>query len=356
MSQADARLALLHDWLLRDVHLGVARIEPASSDASFRRYFRVFHSGGTLIVMDAPPEREDVRPYLKVSVLLEELGAHVPRVHAADVPRGLLLLEDLGSTHYLSSLLAGADPEPLYGDALAVLADIQVRGEPAAWQLPPYDRAALLRELELMPEWFLGRHLGIELSPEEQQWLASVFELLIAQALAQPQVLVHRDYHSRNLMLLGERNPGVLDFQDALRGPIGYDLVSLLKDCYIAWPRERVIGWLGAYHRSLRVRGSTAVASASELVHWCDLIGVQRHLKVLGIFARLWHRDGKPGYLGDLPLTLRYVLEACALHAPLAELGRFLERRAAPLLAHANARALAGERASGGHALPAQRA
>jgi N-acetylmuramate 1-kinase len=336
---SDARLALAADWLARDLLLSVERIEPASTDASFRRYFRVFGPRGTLIVMDAPPGREDVRPYLKVSALLESLGVHVPRVHESDVDRGLLLLEDLGSTQYLSRLRAGGDPEPLYGDALDALADIQARGASAADALAPYDREQLLRELQLMPEWFCARHLAIELTRDEHELISEAFEVLIREALAQPQVFVHRDYHSRNLMVVESRNPGVLDFQDALRGPVGYDLVSLLKDCYIAWPRTRVVQWLSAHRLRLIARGYRAARSDAELTRWFDLSGVQRHLKVLGIFARLFHRDGKPGYLPDLPLTLRYVLKACAAYPELAELGRFLERRAAPRLAPANARA-----------------
>jgi aminoglycoside/choline kinase family phosphotransferase len=341
MPHADARLALIHDWLVRDLNLAVERIEPASSDASFRRYFRVFGPESTCIVMDAPPEREDVRPYLKVSALLEELGAHVPHVFEADVARGLLRLEDLGSALYLARLTGGADPEPLYGDALALLAHIQARGSAAAAQLAPYNREALQRELALLPEWFCLRHLELDLTVEERELIAAAFEYLIGAGLAQPQVFVHRDYHSRNLMVLEKRGPGVLDFQDALRGPIGYDLVSLLKDCYIGWPRARVEAWVQGYHGELRNRGAPVGADARELLEWFDVIGVQRHLKVLGIFARLWYRDGKPGYLRDLPLTLDYVLDTCARYQPLRELGRWLERRAAPRLAAANARALA---------------
>jgi len=338
---SDARLALVADWLIRDLRLAVERIEPASSDASFRRYFRVFGPRGTLIVMDAPPEREDVRPYLKVSALLTSLGIHVPRVHESDTPRGLVLLEDLGTTLYLARLRAGGDPEALYADALEALADIQAHGAEAAAALSPYDREPLLRELSLMPEWFCDRHLALELTSAEREVVSQSFELLIREALAQPQVFVHRDYHSRNLMVLEARNPGVLDFQDALRGPIGYDLVSLLKDCYIAWPRARVVQWVGAYRARLVARGCTVAGSDAQLLHWFDLIGVQRHLKVLGIFARLCHRDGKPGYLADLPLTLAYVLEVCAAHRELGELGRFLELRAAARLPAANARAAA---------------
>jgi N-acetylmuramate 1-kinase len=340
MSATDPRLVLVHDWVTRELRLAPSRIEPASSDASFRRYFRVSGPGGSFIVMDAPPGREDVRPYLAVSALLEALGAHVPKVHEADAQRGLLLLEDLGSRPYLPELTSLGRAQALYGDALAVLADIQAHGAAAARQLPPYDREALGRELALMPEWFCRCHLGIELSGGERDTLAGAGEFLILEALAQPQVFVHRDYHSRNLMITTERSPGVIDFQDALRGPLGYDLVSLLKDCYIGWPRAQVEQWVRGFGRLLAARGFE-VPDQAALLRGFDLIGVQRHLKVLGIFARLWYRDGKPGYIGDLPLTLRYVTDTCARYPELADLGRLLELRVVPELARANARVLA---------------
>jgi aminoglycoside/choline kinase family phosphotransferase len=349
MPHADARLALVNHWLTHDLKLPVLGIAPASSDASFRRYFRVTHRNGTFIVMDAPPDKEDVRPYLKVGALLESLGVHVPRVHEADAARGLVLLEDLGTTQYLGQL-NGATVDALYGDALATLATVQTRGLEAAQQLPPYDRTQLLNELELMPHWFCGRHLELDLEPAVRAMLSQAFEFLMAEALAQPQVFVHRDYHSRNLMVLSQRNPGVLDFQDALRGPIGYDLVSLLKDCYIAWPRERVVAWVSAHAAKLRAGGASA-PEARELLRWFDLIGVQRHLKVLGIFARLWYRDGKVGYLRDLPLTLQYVLDICPAYPELHELGDFLQRHAATALAQANARAAQAAEASAARAL-----
>jgi N-acetylmuramate 1-kinase len=341
MPHADARLALVLDWLQCDVRLDVVRIEAASSDASFRRYFRVFHPLGSLIVMDAPPQREDVRPYLAVSAMLESLDIHVPHIHEADQRRGLVLLEDLGTTAYLSRLEAGGDADRLYGDALDALARIQARGADAARALPAYDREILMREMTLMPEWFCERHLQLALTDEDRERLAAAFESLVRAALDQPRVFVHRDFHSRNLMVVEPRNPGVIDFQDALEGPIAYDLVSLLKDCYIAWPRERVLGWLSDFRARLKACGAEAGASDLELTRWLDLIGVQRHLKVLGIFARLWHRDGKPRYLADLPLTLRYLLDTCALYPELADLGRFLATRAAPRLPPANARAAA---------------
>jgi aminoglycoside/choline kinase family phosphotransferase len=340
MPETDARLAVIREWLSHDLRLPYERLLAASSDASFRRYFRAFTPRGTYIIMDAPPGREDVRPYLKVGALLASLGAHVPQVHESDVARGLLLLEDLGTSAYLQRLESGADPEPLYADALRVLADIQTQGADAARTLAPYDRTELARELALMPEWFCHRHLGYEPSDAEEGMLSSAFEFLITAALAQAQVFVHRDYHSRNLMVLTERNPGIIDFQDALRGPIGYDLVSLLKDCYISWPRARVEGWVSAY-RSVLIERGLAVASAAQFLRDFDLIGVQRHLKVLGIFARLWHRDGKPGYLSDLPRTLDYVRDTCARYEELAALGDFLERRAVPELLRANARVAA---------------
>ena len=338
MLENDARLALLQGWLARDLGLRPERIEPASSDASFRRYFRVVCDDRTVIVMDAPPPNEDVRPYLRVTALLEPLGVHVPHVYEADVARGFVLLEDLGSTHYLAKLGAGGDPGRLYADALRALAQIQLRGAAAAAQLTPYDRTALASELAEMPQWFLERHLALELTGAEREMIAAAFEFLIAEALAQPEVFVHRDYHSRNLMVVGERNPGVIDFQDALRGPIGYDLVSLLKDCYISWPRQRVLEWVSGYRSLLQSGGATVGDSPAQFLRWFDLIGAQRHIKVLGRFARLWYRDGKPGYLRDLPLTLEYVRETCRLYPELAPLSQFLERRVAPELPRSNER------------------
>ena len=343
--ETDSRLVLIHEWLSRDLGMMPERVEPASADASFRRYFRVFHRGATSVLMDAPPGKEDVRPYLKVTRLLEHLGAHVPHVHHVDTDRGLLLMEDLGGTHYLSRFNAGEDPERLYGDALRVLADIQVHGRDAAAELAPYDREALARELALMPDWFLGKHLAVTLSGAESQIITRAFEFLIHEALEQPTVFVHRDFHSRNLMVVEDRNPGIIDFQDALRGPVGYDLVSLLKDCYISWPRERVEKWVKGFRALLRSKGDAGAwlsgSDDTEFLRWFDLIGVQRHIKVLGIFARLWYRDGKSGYIGDLPLTLEYVRDTCKRYSELAELSRFLEDSVVGALPRANERVLA---------------
>jgi aminoglycoside/choline kinase family phosphotransferase len=353
MLEHDPRLALMRTWLTRDLGWRVGQINVASADASFRRYFRITRGdvdpsgwaprADTLIVMDAPPGKEDIAPYLKVSSLLEQAGAHVPHVHASDARRGFVVMEDLGNTQYLTLLRTGRGVDKLYGDALATLANIQVRGARGAQMLAPYDRGPLERELNLMPEWFLGKHLGLELTPEERALLTVTFEFLINEATLQPQVFVHRDFHSRNLMVLSHSSmnksgPGVIDFQDALRGPIGYDLVSLLKDCYISWSRERVERWVKGYRRVLGNLGANVGDSEYQFVRWFDLIGVQRHLKVLGIFCRLWHRDGKIGYLADLPLTFEYVVDACRRYPELVEFGRWLESRIAPLLPAANQR------------------
>jgi N-acetylmuramate 1-kinase len=339
MAENDARLALVRNWLAKDLGMRPERVEPASSDASFRRYFRAFVNGETFVIMDAPPDKEDVRPYLKVTGLLESLGVHVPHVHQADIDNGLLLLEDLGVVQYLQRLNAGDDPDRLYGEALYALAEIQTRGAEASRELAPYDREPLARELGLMPEWFCRRHLELTLTDDEHQIVSDTFEFLIAEALMQPMVFVHRDFHSRNLMVMPERNPGVIDFQDALRGPIGYDLVSLLKDCYISWPRERVEGWVIGYRNLIRSQGGPGGRDDREFLRWFDLIGLQRHIKVLGIFARLWYRDGKSGYLRDLPLVLEYVRDTAGRYPELAKFAGIVERRFVPGLPRANARA-----------------
>lgn len=344
---ADERLEQIADWLSSQLHLKLVRLEPASNDASFRRYWRAWSADGTTrVVMDAPPDKEDVRPFLRVAALLADSGVHIPQVEAADAQRGFVLLEDLGTVLYLARLRAGDDPQPLYRDALQALLQMQVAVE-RAHTLAPYDRAALEREMALMPEWFCARHLQLTLSDAEQALLADTFERLTVEALAQPRVFVHRDYHSRNLLLLPQRNPGVVDFQDALYGPVTYDLVSLLKDCYIEWPRERVERWVSGYRARLAAAGGPAGTSDRQFLRWFDFIGLQRHIKVLGIFARLWWRDGKSGYLADLPRTLHYVRAAAASDARLAPFSDWLERRVLPRFASANASALAAaERAA----------
>jgi hypothetical protein len=260
-----------------------------------------------------------------------------------DRERGFVLLEDLGTTSYLSALQDAGRAEALYGEALVALARLQVRGRELQHELAPYDEAALRRELVLMPEWFCARHLQRPVSEAESELFEATFRFLVAEALQQPQVFVHRDYHSRNLMVLPAHGPGVIDFQDALAGPVGYDLASIFKDCYIRWPRERVEAWVLAHRQALLGQGARRLAGAddAEFLRWFDLVSVQRHIKILGIFARLWWRDGKSGYLADLPLTVEYLQDSCRRYAELAALGQWLEQ-VLPQLAAAHTRALAG--------------
>ena len=325
-----ARTEALARWAGERLGLGgPAPLEPASSDASFRRYWRVRRGGESWIVMDAPPGLEDVRPFVRVARLLRAAGLNVPEVLAEDGARGFLLLTDLGERLYLDAL-DEASADRLYGDALGALATLQARVDPEA--LPPYDRALLAGELGLFREWLLGRHLGLALSASEEALLEGTFAMLVEAALAQPVVAVHRDYHSRNLLVTERHNPGIVDFQDAVAGPVTYDLVSLLRDCYIAWPRARVEGWALGYLDLAVQSGILREEDEERFLAWFDLMGVQRHLKATGIFARLWHRDGKRGYLADIPRTLGYVREVAARHARLAPFGRWLEERVLPCL------------------------
>lgn len=322
---------ILH-WL-QDHGYQVKDLQPASSDASFRRYWRVESDRGTHIVMDAPPEDEDCRSFLKVARALIDIGLNVPVILQEDLDQGFLLLGDLGNRQYLSEL----DEETvgrLYGDALAALISLQASG-PSADDMPPYDQQLLLAEMELFREWFLQKHLGLELLPDTNSMLDEIFELLADNALAQPQVCVHRDYHSRNLMVTDSNNPGILDFQDAVYGPVTYDLVSLLRDCYIDWPRAQVEDWALGFHELAMQSGILNRDShhdEKQFLRWFDLMGVQRHLKAIGIFARLYHRDGKPGYLQDIPRTLNYVEEVSSRYEELADLHGFIANRVKPAL------------------------
>jgi N-acetylmuramate 1-kinase len=346
MSSSDPRLDQLRHWLVDERRWPLERLAPASADASFRRYFRVWSpDGATRVVMDAPPDKEDVAPYLSVSALLERCGVHVPRIDASDARQGFVLLEDLGVVSYLSRLQDRTNADALYGDALSALLRIQLRGRELCAQLPPYDRPVLAREMALMPEWFCTRHLKLTLDDRERTLIEATFDFLIEEALLQPTVLVHRDYHSRNLMVLERDNPGIIDFQDALAGPCGYDLVSLLKDCYIDWPRARVEAWVAGYRQQWIAGGGDGGRDPAMFLRWFDLIGLQRHIKVLGIFARLWYRDGKGGYLADLPRTLDYVRDAARCYAELREFSQWVESRLLPGLAQANDRESAGSRA-----------
>lgn len=327
----DPRLELLRQWLEQDLGFSHYDIAPASADASFRRYFRVTRAGlASLIVMDAPPGKEDVGPYLRVAAMLRDMGVHAPHVLDRSARDGFLLLSDLGTTMYLPELAKPGRADALYADALAALVIIQSRGVQAAAELPPYDEKLLRFEMSLFPDWLLQRHLSLALTPRETQVLQAGMDALVANALEQPQVFVHRDYHSRNLMVCAGANPGIIDFQDAVRGGLTYDLVSLLRDSYIAWPQERVVGWALDFRRLAVAAGMSAGRDDAQFLRWFDLMGVQRQLKVGGIFARLHHRDGKPGYLADIPRTLQNAVNSCARHADFVELGDLIGTRVLP--------------------------
>jgi aminoglycoside/choline kinase family phosphotransferase len=321
---SDTRLAALSAWLRDDLRLSLDHLSPASSDASFRRYFRATVGERNYIVMDAPPAHEDVRPFIKIAGLLREAGVQAPQIHAQNLEQGFLLLCDFGNRLYLDSLNA-ATADDLYADALDSLSKIKSGVDCKRCGLPQYDEALLRREMDLCPQWFLAGLLGHETSPAEQSVLAETWQILIDSALEQPKVCVHRDYHSRNLMITDSDSPGVLDFQDAVVGPVTYDLVSLLRDCYIVWPQQRVENWVLGYHRRLSDEELIAETDPQRFLRWFDLMGLQRHIKVLGIFARLNLRDGKPGYLADIPRVMNYVVEASRRHPELADFLAFLQ-------------------------------
>ena len=337
---SDSRLAQLTRWVFDDLGFEGGRLAPASADASFRRYFRLTRGEDTYIVMDAPPDKEDLGPFSSVARLLLRIGVNVPVILAADSKRGFLLLSDLGVRQYLDEL-AVETADRLYADALGALSAMQTADGAMARDLPRYSHALLMREMDLMPEWFLGSHLRLQVSAAERGMLAGQFEILAQSALAQPAAFVHRDYHSRNLLVTETDNPGILDFQDAVWGPVTYDLASLLKDCYIAWPAPRVRDWALQYRERLLTRGFPFLgATESEFIRWFDLGGLQRHIKVLGIFARLFYRDGKQQYLKDLPRVLRYTRETAGAYAETSQLAEFIARRIEPEFLDAQARSL----------------
>lgn len=300
-------------------------IEPASADASFRSYWRVtLADGSASIVMDAPPDKEDISSWLDIGERLRDAALHSPCVSAVDRHQGFVLMEDLGARTYLPEL-DDASADALYADALGAL--LRMQTHVATDGLPVYDRTRLVAEMELLPEWFLKRHLGF--TPECEEWdvIEAAFTFLIHAALEQPRAFVHRDYHSRNLLIVEQESPGIIDFQDAVVGPITYDLVSLLRDCYIEWDSERVHNWVEDHRLRLRHAGliDTGI-DATRFQRWFDLMGLQRHLKVLGIFCRLWYRDGKAQYLGDLPLVWRYAIAVARKYPELSDFIDLLER------------------------------
>jgi aminoglycoside/choline kinase family phosphotransferase len=321
MEAGGDRLKLLKQWL-DELGIKPSAITSASSDASFRRYLRIHLDNTTLIAMDAPPDREPVEPFIRIAGLFSEAGLNIPRIHHAAPERGLLLLDDFGDRQLLN-LLEPASVDRHYGDALQALATLQSAAI-GADQLPRYSTELLRGELELFRDWLLKHHLAIEPGEGMGSLLDESFNTLINNALTQPQVAVHRDYHSRNLMVLDRNSPGILDFQDAVHGPVTYDLASLLRDCYIAWPADQVDGWVEQHRQRLAEQGLPAIEDSEQFLVWFDLMGIQRHLKAAGIFARLWHRDGKAGYLADIPRTLNYIVETSRRRPQLAELGRLI--------------------------------
>ena len=306
------------------------KLRPASSDASFRRYFRVSEAAESFIAMDAPPPRENCRPFVKIAGYLESMGLNCPRILGADFDAGFILMTDLGSTQYLDEMKKNPDSaEELYSDAIDALLVLQEKGEAYQQQLPTYDYDFVVFELSIFRDWLCGRHLGIDFSDEEEREWQDCCEVLIDNVLRQKQVFMHRDYHSRNLMLTDEINPGILDFQDAVEGPLTYDVVSLFKDCYIKWPADKINAWAMQYFERLgpALKGEL---NAGDFIRQFDLMGMQRHLKAAGIFARLFHRDGKSGYLDDIPRTLSYITDTASQYAELEFLARLLEERILP--------------------------
>jgi len=316
------RVEQLRGWLAATLGSDDFSIAPASDDASFRRYLRIRRGAGqaSLVAMDAPPDKENCAPFVHVARLLAEAGVHVPKIHAQDLEQGFLLLSDLGSTTYLDAL-DEHNAGKLYEDALAALLKIQRASRPGL--LPDYDRELLEKELRLFPDWYVARQLQRELDAAQLQTLEKAFSTILGNNLAQARVFVHRDYHSRNLMVC-EPCPGILDFQDAVYGPITYDLVSLLRDAYIAWDEERVIDWAIRYWEKARAEGLPVAGDFADFYRDFEWMGAQRQLKVLGIFARLSFRDGKDGYLKDQPLVMSYLRRTCARYRELAALGRLL--------------------------------
>lgn len=326
----DSRLQALTHWFAKQLPLiaqqaGLAEttvndLQPSSSDASFRRYFRWHSAKGDLVLMDAPPPKEDCRPFVKVAQLLAAAGLHVPKVWAQDLEQGFLVLSDLGQQTWLE-VLHQDNADELFGLAIDALINMQ-KISAADAQLPSYDEALLRRELQLFPEWYVQRELGITFTEQQQYLWQQACDVLVANALQQSQVFVHRDYMPRNLML-SEPNPGILDFQDAVFGPVSYDIISLFKDAFISWPEERVQGWLQLYWEKAQANAIPVPQTLPAFLYDCDLMGVQRHLKVIGIFARICHRDGKSRYLADVPRFFNYlqqVLERQSALAPLAQL------------------------------------
>lgn len=338
---ASERQAALAAWALASLQLADIpdhqhyRLAAASDDASFRRYFRATHLTRTTdsyIFVDAPPEKEDSGPFVQVQAMLARAGLAVPRVYRADLVQGFMMLADFGDILYLDMLAENqaAQIETNYQAAFQGIR--QMQAIPVAKHLPAYDEAKLRTEMALFTDWFLAQQLGLVIEPREQALLQRLFDTLVTTALDQPQVFVHRDYHSRNLMVIAGEQPGIIDFQDAVRGPLTYDLVSLLKDCYHRFPRPQVVNWVNETHQQWLQGAPENPVDAAEFLRWFDLMGMQRHLKCAGIFSRLNLRDGKRRYLHDIPLVMAYIVEVCDLYPELSEIGDWLSERVLPRL------------------------
>lgn len=318
----DTRQQQIVQWIENDLGYKNYSLETASADASFRRYFRVKDkdSGDSKIIMDAPPEKEDSHPFIRIACSLEKIGLNVPKVYAQNFEQGFFLLSDLGSIDYLTEI-NDSNVDQLYQDAMHALVMLQAEND---LSLPAYNADLLNQEMHLFIDWFLIKHKQLELSVVQKEMLEDAFSFLLKSALAQPQVSVHRDYHSRNLMVTPEKNPGVLDFQDAVMGPITYDLVSLLRDCYVMWPGNKIEQWLSYYHELATRKGLLQQITSQQFEIWFDLMGIQRHLKAIGIFSRLNYRDGKAAYLNDIPRTLSYVTMVSEKYPELANFNQFI--------------------------------
>lgn len=322
----DDRLEQIHHWLKTDLKLSGYQLQSASADASFRRYFRLFADQQSWIIMDAPTDKEDSTAFVDIANRLIASGVNAPQIQASNLQKGLLMITDLGDTLYLDAL-TDQNADKLYKAAIDALITLQSRA--SILDLPAYDARLLQLEMQLFRDWLIVKHLGL---PAPGAWLQETFDLLAQSALEQPRVFVHRDYHSRNLTCQAENLPGILDFQDAVLGPITYDLVSLLRDCYIQWPKKRVTHWLDYYLQNATYDSLIKNIAKTQFTRWFDLMGIQRHLKASGIFARLLHRDEKDGYLQDIPRTLSYIVEASETYPELEQLNTYIKEQVLPEL------------------------
>jgi N-acetylmuramate 1-kinase len=315
------RFSLLQTWVEKRFPGETVEISPASSDASFRRYFRVAVGGETQIVMDAPPDKEDCLPFIHVAGLMQAAGLNVPQILASDLEHGFLLLSDLGSVTYLQALKEDK-PHPLFLDAIDAL--VKWQSATRANELPPYDEALLRRELDLFPDWFVAKHLRLELTRSQRERLETVFSHVLKNNLSQPTVYVHRDFMPRNLMVTTP-NPGILDFQDAVIGPISYDVASLFRDAFISWEEEQILDWIIRYWEKARKAGLPVHTDFADFYRDVEYMGLQRHIKVAGIFARIHYRDGKSQYLGDIPRFIGYIRHTCSRYGELRPMLKLLD-------------------------------